>query len=32
MRDVWDGSEPHAELIENLIRTTKSFKIDGRKR
>lgn len=32
IRDVWDGSEPHAELIENLIRTTKPFKIDGRKR
>lgn len=30
IRDVWDGTVPHAELIVELIKATKSFKIDGR--
>lgn len=30
--EVWDGSAPHADLIVELIRTTKSFKIDDRGR
>lgn len=28
--DTWDGSEPHAELITKLIKSTKPFKIEGR--
>lgn len=32
IHEVWDGSEPHAELIVELIRTTKPFKIGGRER
>lgn len=27
LRDIWDGSEPHAEFIVELIRTTRSYKI-----
>ena len=27
LRHVWDGSEPHAELIAELIKATKAFKI-----
>jgi hypothetical protein len=30
IHEVWDGSEPHAELIVELIKSTKSFKIDER--
>lgn len=32
IHEVWDGSEPHADLIVELIRTTKSFKIGDRGR
>lgn len=28
---VWDGTEPHAKLLAKLIRSTKSFKVEGRK-
>lgn len=28
---VWDGSEPHAKLLSKLIRSTKSFRVEGRK-
>jgi|SRR5665647_2183784 len=32
IKAVWDGSEPHAKLLTNLIRSTKSFKVvDNRK-
>ena len=27
LRDIWDGSEPHADLIVELIKTTRSYKI-----
>lgn len=27
LRDIWDGSEPHAEFIVELIKTTRSYKI-----
>lgn len=27
LRDIWDGSDPHAEFIVELIKTTKSYKI-----
>lgn len=30
IQDVWDGSEPHAKLIIELIKSTKSFKVDQR--
>lgn len=30
VQEVWDGSEPHAELIVELIRSTKAFKIGDR--
>lgn len=30
IQEVWDGSEPHAELIVELIRSTKAFKIGDR--
>ena len=28
LKAVWDGSEPHAKLLINLIRSTKSFKVE----
>lgn len=28
---AWDGSEPHAKLLTKLIRSTKSFRVEGRK-
>jgi len=28
--EVWDGSEPHAQLIERLIRSTKNFMIQDK--
>lgn len=30
IQDTWDGSEPHAELIKELIRSTKHFKVEDR--
>lgn len=30
IHEVWDGSEPHAELIVELIKSTKLFKVDQR--
>lgn len=30
IHEVWDGSEPHAELIVELIKSTKSFKVNQR--
>lgn len=30
LQEVWDGTEPHAELIVELIRSTKAFKIGDR--
>lgn len=27
---AWDGSEPHAKLLTKLIRSTKSFRVEGR--
>lgn len=30
LRDTWDGSEAHAELIASLIKSTKPFRIEGR--
>lgn len=30
LTDAWDGSESHAELLVNLIESTKSFKIQTR--
>lgn len=30
IHDVWDGSEPHAELIVELIKSTKPFKVNQR--
>lgn len=27
LHDIWDGSEPHAEFIVELIKTTRSYKI-----
>lgn len=31
LASVWDGSEPHAKLLAKLIRSTKSFRVEGRK-
>lgn len=31
LRETWDGSEPHAELLHNLIKSTKPFKVQGRR-
>jgi hypothetical protein len=28
---AWDGTEPHAKLLTKLIRSTKSFRVEGRK-
>ena len=30
IHEVWDGSEPHAGLIVELIKSTKSFKVNQR--
>ncbi|WP_347990128.1 hypothetical protein [Methylomonas sp. AM2-LC] len=30
LTSVWDGSESHAKLLTNLIRSTKSFKVEER--
>ena len=30
LAETWDGSEPHAELLANLIKSTKAFKVEGR--
>jgi hypothetical protein len=30
IHEVWDGSEPHARLIVELIKSTKSFKVNQR--
>ncbi|MCU7872088.1 MAG: hypothetical protein KZQ91_05025 [Candidatus Thiodiazotropha sp. (ex Lucinoma borealis)] len=30
LKDTWDGSEPHAILLTELIKSTKHFKIVGR--
>ena len=27
---VWDGTEPHAELLAKLIKSTEHFKVQGR--
>jgi len=32
IKAVWDGSEPHAKLLTNLIRSTKSFKVEDSKK
>jgi hypothetical protein len=32
IKAVWDGSEPHAKLLTNLIRSTKSFKVEDNKK
>lgn len=32
LKTVWDGSEPHAKLLTNLIRSTKSFKVVDNKK
>lgn len=32
LRDAWDGSEGHAELLAKLIQSTKSFKVEGRQK
>ncbi|MBA3022632.1 MAG: hypothetical protein KKG03_03460 [Gammaproteobacteria bacterium] len=31
LASVWDGSESHAKLLAKLIRSTKSFRVEGRK-
>lgn len=30
LESTWDGSEPHAKLLTKLIRSTKSFRVEGR--
>lgn len=30
LAETWDGSEPHAELLANLIKSTKAFKVEER--
>ncbi len=30
IHEVWDGSEPHAKLIVELIKSTKSFRVNQR--
>lgn len=30
LESAWDGSEPHAKLLTKLIRSTKSFRVEGR--
>lgn len=30
LTDAWDGSESHAQLLTKLIRSTKSFRVEGR--
>ena len=32
LKAAWDGSEPHAKLLTNLIRSTKSFKVEDSKK
>ena len=31
VEDVWDGTTIHAEFIDSLIRSTKSYKVEGRR-
>jgi hypothetical protein len=31
LRETWDGSEPHAELLHSLIKSTKPFKVQERR-
>lgn len=31
LRETWDGSEPHAELLHSLIKSTKPFKVEERR-
>jgi hypothetical protein len=31
LESAWDGSESHAKLLTKLIRSTKSFRVEGRK-
>lgn len=31
LASAWDGSDSHANLIAKLIRSTKSFRVEGRK-
>lgn len=31
LRETWDGTEPHAELLHNLIKSTKPFKVQERR-
>lgn len=31
LESAWDGSDSHANLIAKLIRSTKSFRVEGRK-
>lgn len=30
LRETWDGSKPHADLLYSLIKSTKPFKVRGR--
>jgi len=30
LRETWDGTEPHAELLQSLIKSTKPFKVQER--
>jgi ribosomal protein L18 len=32
LRETWDGSEPHAALLHSLIKSTKPFKVQGRRK
>lgn len=32
LREVWDGTEAHAQLIGKLIESTKTFRVEGRSR
>lgn len=30
LRETWDGTAPHAELLQSLIKSTKPFKVQDR--